>query len=322
MSRDIYKGGSSRVSKIKRPHCKGKKSPPPGRKDKVSTFGLGDLEFQRSKMHCHMTEILGQLNILFVDCLVYGNVAEQVTSAYNATEIKNPKEGYRKEMSDTIQATLYQTLNLMKLNHINYESCGLQLIYRYTLDELPPLLQRLKVRAESFDHWAVKVKEALEAKPEDKLELSDLRELVEEAEAQRFPESELLQTLIQAVTEAEKCATVAAHLATKKVRTRTRGSGEAKSRLTLEELRLFHEQIESLACVVREGEAVKELLTRVTTFQAEAIDLLNQEIPDSEVIAKMVDTGCSLDIDLPELPRLKHKLQQVSAYNHFLICSL
>lgn len=41
--------------------------------------------------------------------------------------------------------------------------------YRYTLDELPPLLQRLKVRAESFDHWAVKVKEALEAKSEDKL---------------------------------------------------------------------------------------------------------------------------------------------------------
>ncbi|KAK3857439.1 hypothetical protein Pcinc_003821 [Petrolisthes cinctipes] len=183
--------------------------------------------------------------------------------------------------------------------------------YRYTLDELPPLLQSLKVRAESFDHWAVKVKEALEAKPDDKLELSELRELVEEAEAQRFPESELLQTLIQAVTEAEKCATVAAHLATKKVRTRTRGSGEAKSRLTLEELKLFYEQIESLACVVREGDAVKELLTRVTTFQQEAIELLSQEAPDSDVIAKMVDTGCSLDIDLPELPRLKHKLQQV-----------
>ncbi|XP_042883818.1 lysine-specific demethylase 5A-like isoform X2 [Penaeus japonicus] len=183
--------------------------------------------------------------------------------------------------------------------------------YRYTLDELPPLLQRLKVRAESFDHWAVKVKEALEAKPDDKLELSELRELVEEAEAQRFPESELLQTLVQAVTEADKCATVAAHLATKKVRTRTRGSGEAKSRLTLEELRLFHEQIESLACLIREGEAVKELLTRVTTFQEEAISLLSQEMPDSEAIAKMVDTGCSLDIDLPELPRLKHKLQQV-----------
>ena len=51
-------------------------------------------------------------------------------------------------------------------------------------------------------------------------ELCELRELVEEAESQRFPDSELLQTLVQAVTEADKCATVAAHLATKKVRTR------------------------------------------------------------------------------------------------------
>ena len=56
---------------------------------------------------------------------------------------------------------------------------------------------------------------------------------------------------------------------------------------------------------------MKDLLNRVTTFQKEAVETLNQDTPDSEVIAKMVDTGCSLDIDLPELPRLKHKLQQV-----------
>ena len=41
--------------------------------------------------------------------------------------------------------------------------------YRYTLDELPAMLQRLKVRAESFDNWAMKVKEALEAAHEDKV---------------------------------------------------------------------------------------------------------------------------------------------------------
>ena len=35
--------------------------------------------------------------------------------------------------------------------------------YRYTLDELPAMLHRLKVRAESFDNWAFKVKAALEA---------------------------------------------------------------------------------------------------------------------------------------------------------------
>lgn len=34
--------------------------------------------------------------------------------------------------------------------------------YRYTLDELLAMLHRLKVRAESFDSWANRVKEALE----------------------------------------------------------------------------------------------------------------------------------------------------------------
>lgn len=34
--------------------------------------------------------------------------------------------------------------------------------YRYTLDELLGMLHRLKVRSESFDHWANRVKEALE----------------------------------------------------------------------------------------------------------------------------------------------------------------
>lgn len=34
--------------------------------------------------------------------------------------------------------------------------------YRYTLDELPAMLHKLKVRAESFDTWANKVRVALE----------------------------------------------------------------------------------------------------------------------------------------------------------------
>ena len=35
--------------------------------------------------------------------------------------------------------------------------------YRYTLDELPSILQRLKLRVESFDQWVAKVKTALSA---------------------------------------------------------------------------------------------------------------------------------------------------------------
>ena len=41
--------------------------------------------------------------------------------------------------------------------------------YRYTLDELPAMLHRLKVRAEAFDNWAFKVRGALDSSEEDKL---------------------------------------------------------------------------------------------------------------------------------------------------------
>lgn len=34
--------------------------------------------------------------------------------------------------------------------------------YRYTLDELPAMLHKLKIRAESFDTWANKVRVALD----------------------------------------------------------------------------------------------------------------------------------------------------------------
>lgn len=41
--------------------------------------------------------------------------------------------------------------------------------YRYTLDELLAMLHRLKVRSESFDSWANRVKEALEQEEGNKI---------------------------------------------------------------------------------------------------------------------------------------------------------
>ncbi|KAA0199715.1 hypothetical protein HAZT_HAZT010386 [Hyalella azteca] len=255
--------------------------------------------------------------------------------------------------------------------------------YRYTLDELPPMLQQLKQRAESFDHWASEVKRALEVKkPQEKLELDELRALVTTAEERRFPDNELLGALLAAVAEADKCAAVAAHLNAKKVRTRTRGSGDPKSRLTLEELQLFYDQICSLACSIKEGEGVKEILDTVVDYQRKAAEALvesdrwlaeyvmredetsdaksqheldakkskrkkkplantkedadakevdsKEEIKNedekedgdkvdetdddsvhSEHLSELLETGLGLDIELPELARLRHRLQKV-----------
>ncbi|GFR98729.1 lysine-specific demethylase 5A [Elysia marginata] len=184
--------------------------------------------------------------------------------------------------------------------------------YRYTLDELPSMLHRLKVRAESFDNWNMAVRNALEAEGDDKLDLNQLKDLITESEEKKFPESDLLQTLINAVTEAEKCSNVANQLVSKKVRTRHRQSVEGKyvAKLTLDELNCFYEQVIGLPCIIKETELIKELLDKVIEFREGAQDALDAETPDSEQVETLIEIGISLDVDLPEIPKLKQVLQQ------------
>ena len=50
--------------------------------------------------------------------------------------------------------------------------------------------------------------------------MTQLKEMIVEADEKRFPDNELLQQLVSAVTEAERCANVATQLVSKKHRTR------------------------------------------------------------------------------------------------------
>ena len=56
--------------------------------------------------------------------------------------------------------------------------------------------------------------------------LEHLKELVTRAEEDGFTDSELLLLLTESISEAEKCAGVARQLASQKVKTRARQSGE------------------------------------------------------------------------------------------------
>ncbi|XP_022082641.1 lysine-specific demethylase 5A-like [Acanthaster planci] len=184
--------------------------------------------------------------------------------------------------------------------------------YRYTLDELPAMLHRLKVRAESFDNWANKVKNALNASQDNKLDVSQLKQMIIEADEKRFPDNELLQQLVSAVTEAERCATIATQLVSKKHRTRQRQHGDSKyvTRLTLEELKDFMVQVQGLPCEIQEAELVQDLLRKVGRFQAEAQDALCDTIPDSDKLKRLIEVGKGIDIELPEIPKLKQELSQ------------
>ncbi|XP_076331157.1 lysine-specific demethylase 5A-like isoform X4 [Tachypleus tridentatus] len=184
--------------------------------------------------------------------------------------------------------------------------------YRYTLDELPVMLQRLKLRAEAFDNWTVKVKNALEAPEDEKLGIMGLKELIQEAEINKFPKMELLDALEDAIQDAEKFSSLAQQLLSRKVRTRNRQSVDSKygSQLTLDEIQLFYEQIQKLPCEIKEGVMIKDMVEHVTLFEKEAKELLDQEMPDVNKLEKVLDNGLALDIDLPQVRLVKHKLLQ------------
>lgn len=185
--------------------------------------------------------------------------------------------------------------------------------YRYTLDELPAMLHKVKLKAEAFDTWVLNVQKALGCsrsahKPFD---LEGLKGLVAEAEFKKFPETELLQALAYSVQEAEKCSSIAQQLDCNRVRTRTRVTMDSKCKLTVDELIMFNTQIENLACKIKEADSVKALVDKVKNFQEKAKRLLqdNEFVPSAD-ITSCIELGNELDIELPEIGNLKVKLEQ------------
>lgn len=182
--------------------------------------------------------------------------------------------------------------------------------YRYTLQELPSMLLRLKRRADSFDNWATEVKRALD--PSDpKVDVSELKDLVNTAEQSQFPDCDLFQQLKAAVTEAERCASVAVQLVSRKHRTRPHSGADnvAATRLSLDELQGFMQQLQNLPCVVREADLVQELMTHVESFQCEAQKVIQSGTTDTTRLQQLLDNGHTLDVDLPEIPKLKQELR-------------
>ncbi|TMS16278.1 Lysine-specific demethylase 5C [Larimichthys crocea] len=88
----------------------------------------------------------------------------------------------RKSLMERRLVCLYHTQDLC-----NCPTEKLYLRYRYTLDELLAMLHRLKVRSESFDSWANRVKEALEQEEGNKIGIDDLELLKMEAADKKFP---------------------------------------------------------------------------------------------------------------------------------------
>ncbi|XP_066500267.1 lysine-specific demethylase 5C isoform X2 [Hoplias malabaricus] len=141
----------------------------------------------------------------------------------------------------------------------------LYLRYRYTLDELLSMLHRLKVRAESFDSWANRVKEALEQEEGNKIGINDLEVLKEEAAERKFPDNELLQRLKRVLADIHSCQSKSAELL----------NGSQSSRMSLQDLRTLVETMHNLPCVMEQLGDVQAVLQKIEEFDSRAQALVN-----------------------------------------------
>ncbi|KAL2102272.1 hypothetical protein ACEWY4_001440 [Coilia grayii] len=183
--------------------------------------------------------------------------------------------------------------------------------FRYDLEEFPSMLYGVKSRAQSYDTWAKRVTEALAADHKSKKDLIELKVMLEDAEDRKYPENNLFRELREMVKEAETCSSVAQLLLSHKQRHRQRPEvSRTRSKLTVEELKAFVEQLFKLPCVISQARQVQELLENVEEFHERAQEALADETPDSSKLQALLDLGAGLDVELPELPRLKQELQQ------------
>nr|XP_023404479.1 lysine-specific demethylase 5A [Loxodonta africana] len=174
--------------------------------------------------------------------------------------------------------------------------------YRYPLEDLPSLLYGVKVRAQSYDTWVNRVTEALSASFNHKKDLIELRVMLEDAEDRKYPENDLFRKLRDAVKEAETCASVAQLLLSKKQKHRqSPDSGRTRTKLTVEELKAFVQQLFSLPCVISQARQVKNLLDDVEEFHERAQEAMMDETPDSSKLQMLIDMGSSLYVELPEV---------------------
>uniref|UniRef100_A0A1A8LDR3 [histone H3]-trimethyl-L-lysine(4) demethylase n=1 Tax=Nothobranchius pienaari TaxID=704102 RepID=A0A1A8LDR3_9TELE len=205
-------------------------------------------------------------------------------------------------------ACLYHAQDLCSCPHSN-----LTLHFKFTLDQLYPLMESVRLRAESYKDWIRSVQDILENKGAMKKGLEELHSLVEQAETKAFPRIDLLDQLRTLTSEADKVAVMAQQLLNGKRQTRYRSGGgktQNQNELSVDELRSFVQQLDNLPCSIRQAHLLKDLLTRVDDFQQRSDRLLSDESPSPQELQDLLDVSLGLDVELPQLPSLRERLEQ------------
>uniref|UniRef100_A0A8C2HHN0 [histone H3]-trimethyl-L-lysine(4) demethylase n=1 Tax=Cyprinus carpio TaxID=7962 RepID=A0A8C2HHN0_CYPCA len=198
-----------------------------------------------------------------------------------------------------VQVCLHHAHDLCSCPVSNYT-----LNYRFTLDDLYPMMNAVQQRAESYDEWAARVTEVMEAKLDKKRNVTVFRALLGESDEKSFPENDLLRQLRLVTQDAEKCSSVAQRL--------LNGGGNSPNQLTVEEMRSFVRQLYNLPCSLTQINEAQFISKHIEDFQQHSEKLLSDEVSADSVseIESLLEEGSQFDVFLPELPLLRERLEQ------------
>ncbi|KHN86026.1 Lysine-specific demethylase rbr-2 [Toxocara canis] len=189
----------------------------------------------------------------------------------------------------------------------------LTLKYRYTLDELVPLLKNLQGNTRAYADWREKISNLLDAQNDDRPTLEDLRSLIDAARQQRFPHCEILERALSIVKRCEQMAHSAGALLSRKIRTRSKGRISSGDRMEMADVESMKAAIQALPCLMPELEtSIKEYVERLEKWRQRANTLLveankNEQtgVPLIDALQSILDEADDFNVNLPELDRLE-----------------
>ena len=206
-----------------------------------------------------------------------------------------------------------------KLCQCDYNEKVLQ--YRYTVDEMENTRDLLSQRVEIYSDWISRSKSALEAWPGSKLTVNEFKELVETAATEEINEPKVVEKLKQAIADAEQVQVIAQQLAAKKHRTRVRTGGVVNSttnelgqhqqtKLKLEELQAFLDQVQTIPCELPETEQIVEVIDLVESLEDDINKALAlRDMSQVEKLETLYEKAISLDVEIVNCSDLKLMLE-------------
>ncbi|KAF6215261.1 hypothetical protein GE061_010013 [Apolygus lucorum] len=197
---------------------------------------------------------------------------------------------------------------LVCLDHItklcSCDSSNYIMKYQLKLDILQNLLVVISSKLCGFDNWTSRVEEALHGKKEKKVSLRKLTELLVEAKEKEFPQSELVELLEYHVRRCIECSALSKALVA------NCSKKDNPSKITVDDLEMFYQEIEKLPCSISEEAAVKDILDKARKFQTCARRVLSMKDVHKARVLSCCKMGQSLNLDLPEMQELEKKMME------------